>query len=108
MRGCNVFTRPSRISGAPVYADTCVTFTPAPAIALAVPPVERISKPSSLRTPASSTTPRLSETETNARRMPRGYHVLLVDDTEDERVHKLQHAERVMTVSPERIGDVGI
>src|SRR5207244_4139499 len=72
--GCSVLTRPSRISGAPVCAETCFTAMPAAVSAPAVPPVERISKPSSASARPSSSTPRLSDTESNARRMPRVYH----------------------------------
>jgi len=38
--GCSVLTLPSIISGKPVSSETSVTFNPAAAIALAVPPVE--------------------------------------------------------------------
>src|SRR6188768_3380866 len=99
IRGCSVFTRPSRISGAPVYALTCVTFAPAAASVLAVPPVDRTSNPSFFNTPASSTTPRLSDTETSARRIMRvGYHILFVDDTDHGDVDQLEHALGVVAV----------
>src|ERR1044071_7186453 len=69
IRGCRVLTRPSRISGAPVYADTWVTGIPGADRAAAVPPVDRISPPSSWITRASSITPVLSWTENSARTM---------------------------------------
>ena len=43
--GTSVFTRPSRISGKPVWSETSFTATPASRSALAEPPVERISTP---------------------------------------------------------------
>ena len=68
MRGCSVLTRPSRISGEPVTAETGVTATPRCSRWRSVPPVERISKPSSTRPRASASTPDLSDTEMSARR----------------------------------------
>src|SRR5262249_2691830 len=66
--GWSVFTRPSSISGKPVWSLTWRTGTPASARSFAVPPVERISTPSAGRPRANSTTPRLSLTLTSARR----------------------------------------
>jgi hypothetical protein len=66
-RGCSVLTRPSRISGAPVKSLTSRTGTPAAPSAFAVPPVERISRPSCDSRRPKSMTPVLSETEINAR-----------------------------------------
>ena len=43
--GTRVFTRPSRISGKPVWSDTSFTATPASRNARAEPPVDRISTP---------------------------------------------------------------
>src|SRR6266850_550229 len=65
--GVSVFTRPPRISGAPEYLATGVTSMPASVRCFAVPPVERISTPRSRSALASSTMPRLSETERMAR-----------------------------------------
>ena len=45
------------------------TATPAPSSSWAVPPVEMTSMPSSVRPVAKSTIPRLSETDSSARRM---------------------------------------
>jgi len=67
--GCNVFTRPSIISGKPVTSATSRTVTPDSRSSLAVPPVERISTPKPTSAFASSTTPVLSWTETRARRI---------------------------------------
>src|SRR2546427_6560584 len=64
--GCSVFTRPSSISGKPVYSLTCRTRTPASARSFAVPPVDRMSKPSAASPRANSITPRLSLTLTSA------------------------------------------
>ena len=71
-RGWSVFTRPPRISSWPVKTETSVTSRPASRIALAVPPVESSSTPSSVRPRAKSTTPVLSETEMSARRTRTG------------------------------------
>src|SRR3954447_3425272 len=68
MRGLSVFTRPSRISGKPVYSSIDRTPSPAPSSSRAVPPVETISTPSSASPRANSTSPRLSETVSRARR----------------------------------------
>ncbi len=65
--GCSVFTRPSSISGKPVYADTSVTFRPSFCSSFAVPPVDSSSTPSAARARASSTIPDLSETLRSAR-----------------------------------------
>src|SRR4051794_7112091 len=67
MRGLSVLTRPSRISGKPVYSSIARDSIPAAARNLAVPPVETISTPSSARPRAKSTTPRLSDTVISAR-----------------------------------------
>src|SRR5258708_7571376 len=67
MVGCSVLTRPSIISGKPVWAETSVTATPALAIAAAEPPVDRISTPCRARPCASSIRPVLSDTEIKAR-----------------------------------------
>ncbi len=66
-RGCSVFTRPSRISGAPVNSLTSRTGTPPSSSAFAVPPVERISTPSFKRPRAKSSRPAMFETEIRAR-----------------------------------------
>src|SRR5436853_3162969 len=67
MRGLSVLTRPSRISGKPVYSSIARVSIPAVARNLAVPPVETISTPSSASPRAKSTTPRLSDTVISAR-----------------------------------------
>src|SRR5690349_16813448 len=67
MRGFSVFTRPSRISGKPVYSSTGRVSIPASESSRAVPPVETISMPSSVSHFASSTSPRLSDTVRRAR-----------------------------------------
>ena len=56
------------ISGKPVWAETSVTVTPASDSARAEPPVDRISTPRAARNVPSWASPRLSETEINARR----------------------------------------
>src|ERR1043165_7641794 len=43
--GCSVFTRPSMISGKPVWSLTSITSTPASRRVLAEPPVDRIATP---------------------------------------------------------------
>src|SRR3954451_12510403 len=68
MRGLSVFTRPSRISGKPVYSSIERTLSPGPSIPGAVPPVDTISTPSSASPRANSTSPRLSDTVSSARR----------------------------------------
>src|SRR6185437_5449521 len=67
--GTSVLTRPSRISGKPVCADTSVTATAASRNAWADPPVDRISTPRAVSACAKGTKPDLSETEIRARRM---------------------------------------
>ena len=67
--GCRVFTRPSMISGKPVWSLTSTTFSPASRSALAEPPVDRISMPCAASALPSSTRPSLSETEISARSM---------------------------------------
>src|SRR5947207_15189067 len=74
--GVNVFTRPPRISGAPDHLAIGVTSTPASVRCFAVPPVERISTPRSRSALASSTMPRLSETERIARSIAIRYEAL--------------------------------
>ena len=68
MRGFSVFTRPSRISGKPVYSSLARMSIPWSRSSRAVPPVETISTPSSARPRAKSTMPRLSDTESSALR----------------------------------------
>src|SRR4029079_12924626 len=68
-RGCRVFTRPSMISGKPVYVDTSMTGMPASVSARAVPPVLRISTLRATSARANSTSPVLSETYSRARRI---------------------------------------
>src|SRR3954452_490885 len=67
--GCSVLTRPSMISGKPVKSSIARTARPASLSAVAVPPVETISTPSSASPRAKSTIPRLSETDSSARWM---------------------------------------
>src|ERR1700723_3556822 len=74
--GCRVLTRPSIISGNPVSSETSVTFSPAAAIALAVPPVETRSMPWAASARANSISPDLSETDNNARVTRRGWSVM--------------------------------
>ena len=66
MVGCSVFTRPSSISGKPVWSATSVTARPASASSFAVPPVDSSLTPSALSSRANSSTPVLSETESRA------------------------------------------
>src|SRR5262245_52678739 len=56
------------ISGKPVCAETCVTWTPFFSSRLAVPPVERIATPRRCNACANSTRPSLLETLSSARR----------------------------------------
>src|SRR6202041_915355 len=74
--GCKVLTRPSIISGKPVSSETSLTFNPAAAIALAVPPVETRSMPWAASARANSISPDLSETDNNARVTRRGWSVM--------------------------------
>src|SRR5689334_24150791 len=69
--GCSVLTRPSIISGKPVSSEMSETARPASRNALAVPPVEISATPWRARPLAKSTSPVLSETDSNARRMGR-------------------------------------
>jgi len=64
--GCSVLTRPSSISGKPVWSATSVTGRPASASSLAVPPVESSLMPSACSAWANSRMPVLSETEIKA------------------------------------------
>src|SRR5690606_36154052 len=66
--GCSVFPRPSMISGNAVIRSTSVTLMPASRKTAAVPPVETISKESSVSDRANSAMPCLSETLRSARR----------------------------------------
>src|SRR5436190_1429378 len=68
MRGLRVFTRPSRISGKPVYSSIARMSMPWSRSSRAVPPVDTISTPSSASPRAKSTSPRLSDTVRSARR----------------------------------------
>src|SRR5205823_12471406 len=74
--GVSVFTRPPRISGAPDHFAIGVTSMPASVRCFAVPPVERISTPRARSALASSTMPRLSETERIARSIAIRYEAL--------------------------------
>src|SRR5438094_4707562 len=67
IEGCRVFTRPSMISGKPVWSLTSTTFSPASRNAFAEPPVDRISMPWPASARPSSTRPALSDTEISAR-----------------------------------------
>src|SRR3954464_11840065 len=67
-RGCSVLTRPSMISGKPVKSSIERTSSPDSRSATAVPPVEMSSMPRPARPRAKSTMPRLSETDSSARR----------------------------------------
>src|SRR5260370_501345 len=67
IEGCRVFTRPSMISGKPVWSLTSTTLRPASRNALAEPPVDRISIPRAASALPNSTRPSLSETEIKAR-----------------------------------------
>src|SRR5450830_369101 len=64
--GCRVLTRPSSISGKPVWSATSVTGRPASASSLAVPPVDSSLMPSACSACANSRMPVLSETEMSA------------------------------------------
>src|SRR3546814_13906619 len=65
--GCSVLTRPSIISGKPVWSDTSFTASPASRSALAVPPVDSSSTPCRASACPSATSPVLSDTESSAR-----------------------------------------
>ena len=67
--GCSVFTRPSSISGKPVWSATSVTGRPCSASSLAVPPVESSFTPRAFSSLASSTMPVLSDTDSSAVRV---------------------------------------
>ena len=60
--GCSVFTRPSMISGKPVYDEISITGRPCSSRNRRVPPVETISKPSSTSPWAKEAKPVLSLT----------------------------------------------
>src|SRR5687767_8492224 len=64
--GCKVLTRPSSISGKPVWSATSVTASPASASSWAVPPVDSSPMPSAASSRASATMPVLSDTEISA------------------------------------------
>ena len=74
MAGWRVLTRPPSISGAPVSVDTSSTVSPAARRAAAVPPEATRETPVPARPAASSTTPRLSETLSNAAGERSGHH----------------------------------
>ena len=65
--GCSVFTRPSIISGNPVYSEISITAMPFSFSNLQVPPVEIISMPNDCNSFANVTIPVLSETLISAR-----------------------------------------
>ena len=65
--GCMVLTRPSSISGKPVTSSTSVTGMPESLSSLAVPPVEMICTPRSVRPLANDSRPLLLNTEMRAR-----------------------------------------
>src|SRR5215472_10481304 len=65
------------ISGKPVTPETSSTLRPASRSVLAVPPVETRAMPRSESALAKSTSPVLSDTESNARRMGRSVMGLL-------------------------------
>ena len=67
--GCRVLTRPSSISGKPVWSATSVTGRPLSASSLAVPPVDSSLMPSACRLLARSTMPVLSDTDRSAVRV---------------------------------------
>src|SRR3990167_7657860 len=67
IRGWRVLTRPSIISGNPVISATSLTGRFALRSVAAVPPVEMISHPRSIRPRAKPTIPRLSLTDIKAR-----------------------------------------
>src|SRR5690349_22921730 len=67
MRGLSVLTRPSRISGKPVYSSIARMSIPWSRSSRAVPPVDTISTPRSASPRAKSTSPRLSDTVSRAR-----------------------------------------
>ena len=69
--GCSVLTRPSRHSGNPVSSSTFVADTPSPAIRSAVLPVDTIATPACASAATSPSSPVLSYTLINARRMGR-------------------------------------
>ena len=64
--GCKVLTRPSSISGKPVWSATSVTGKPLSRNSLAVPPVDSSLMPSTCSACANSRMPVLSETEISA------------------------------------------
>src|SRR3954464_14256179 len=68
-RGCSVLTRPSMISGKPVKSPIERIVSPTAPSSVAVPPVETSSTPRSARPCAKSMIPRLSETDSRARRI---------------------------------------
>src|SRR6185295_3646198 len=84
--GCSVFTRPSSISGKPVWSATSVTGRPASASSLAVPPVDSSRTPSPCSSRASSRTPVLSETERSAVRVMASLDQLVLDELAPQRV----------------------
>src|SRR5687767_10361647 len=102
--GCRVFTRPSSISGKPVWSATSVTFRPASLRSFAVPPVEMRLTPRPARPRANSTSPVLSETLSSAcliTAIPGRLHLLL------DAVHPHLLAQRI-AVDAEHLGGVGL
>src|SRR5664280_480048 len=75
--GCRVLTRPSIISGKPVSAATSMTSRPASFSALAVPPVDTSSTPKPASAVAKSMRPVLSDTDSKARTMRRGWLIMM-------------------------------
>src|SRR6267378_303519 len=107
--GCRVFTRPSSISGKPVWSATSVTTRPCSARSFAVPPVDRILTLNRARPRANSARPLLSDTLISAVRMG----IMQVDG---ERLGRHSHLyfERLdllsqgIAVDPEHLGGDGL
>src|SRR5688572_29839245 len=93
------------ISGKPVKSSTGRTWRPASWSAVAVPPVEISSMPSSARPRAKSAIPVLSETDSTARaiRSSPGCVMRRLASGRQDTSLRHQHAARMVGVEPDRV-----
>src|SRR6266480_4298604 len=104
--GCRVFTRPSSISGKPVWSATSVATRPCSARSFAVPPVDRILILNRARPRANSARPLLSDTLTSAVRMG----IMQVDGVRRSHLYfeRLDFLSQRIAVDPEHFGGNGL
>src|SRR3977135_1706913 len=104
--GCRVFTRPSSISGKPVWSATSVTTRPFSARSFAVPPVDRILILNRARPRANSARPLLSDTLISAVRMG----IMQVDGERRSHLYfeRLDFLSQGIAVDPEHLRGDGL